>query len=130
MTAITQTSAIPLAPFARGLAAFVGIVADRVRRIARAAKHRHDAAILAGLDDRMLADIGLTRGDLRDAFARPLWQDPTAVLVDRVGERRVRRRGIGFSPAGLMTSPSTVPSPSIVPSSGAGASRSAARTLF
>ena len=91
MTAITQFPKSSTAPIAQGLAAFAGIVVRRLRQFGRAFKNRHDAAMLAGLDDRMLADIGLTRGDLRDAFSQPLWQDPTLVLNSRVRERRVNR---------------------------------------
>jgi hypothetical protein len=39
----------------------------------------------------MLADIGLTRSDLRDAYAEPLWHDPTDVLARRAAERRSGR---------------------------------------
>lgn len=61
--------------------------------LATALRHRRDATMLAGLDDHMLKDIGLTRGDVRDAVSEPLWRDPTAILVRRVSERRagVRR---------------------------------------
>ena len=110
MTAITETSKAVAAPVAQGLITLAGIVVRRLQQFARAAKHRHDAALLAGLDDRMLADIGLTRGDLRDAFSQPLWQDPTAVLVDRVDERRVHRH----RPAAACT-PRVIPAPSLVP---------------
>lgn len=58
----------------------------------RAVGRRHHLAQLGGFDDRMLRDIGLTRGDLRDASAGPLWQDPTAILVVRSVERRAARR--------------------------------------
>ncbi|HEU5018751.1 MAG TPA: hypothetical protein VFT69_12365, partial [Pseudolabrys sp.] len=48
-----------------------------------------------GLDRRMLADIGITRSDVRDAFSEPFWQDPTALLSERAGERRRNRsRGV------------------------------------
>ena len=40
----------------------------------------------------MLADIGLTRSDLRDAYSEPLWHDPTDVLARRAAERRTSRR--------------------------------------
>ena len=40
------------------------------------------------MDDRMLADIGLTRSDLRDAYAEPLWRDPTDVLAGRARDKR------------------------------------------
>jgi uncharacterized protein YjiS (DUF1127 family) len=109
MTAITQFSKTSTAPIAQGLAAFAGIVVRRVQQFARAFKHRHDAAMLAGLDDRMLADIGLTRGDLRDAFSQPLWQDPTVILTSRVRERRVNRPRLGRSTRSEILAPSIVP---------------------
>ncbi len=109
MTAINQTSKSQPALLSQGLRVVAGIVVDRIRQFARAAKHRHDAATLAGLDDRMLADIGLTRGDLRDAFSEPPWRDPTAVLVDRAGERRAYRYRAGIAAARQVTAPSIVP---------------------
>jgi uncharacterized protein YjiS (DUF1127 family) len=60
-----------------------GIAVARVRSVLQLIKNRRDAAVLAGLDDRMLADIGLSRGDLRDAYSEPVWRDTTAVLVSR-----------------------------------------------
>ena len=62
-----------------------------VRRLTGIFRNRRDARILAGLDPRMLADIGLDRADLRDAFSEPLWRDPTRVLEMRAGERRTPR---------------------------------------
>jgi hypothetical protein len=55
-------------------------------------KNRRDTMRLAALDDRMLADIGLDRGDLRDAFAELPWRAPSDVLVRRAAERRASRR--------------------------------------
>ena len=78
--------------FARLVNAVVGIAVARARQILQLLKNRHDATVLAGLDDRMLADIGLTRGDLRDAYSEPVWRDPTAILVSRAHERRINRR--------------------------------------
>jgi uncharacterized protein YjiS (DUF1127 family) len=52
-------------------------------------RNRKAMAALARLDDRMLADIGLTRADIRDAVSQPLWSDPTVVLADRRRERQV-----------------------------------------
>jgi uncharacterized protein YjiS (DUF1127 family) len=91
--------------------AVAGIAVGRARQFAQFFKNRRDATVLAGLDDRMLADIGLTRGDLRDAFSEPVWRDPTAVLVSRVYERRVNRRrvGVGLAEKGF-AAPSIVPS--------------------
>ena len=90
MTALTS----PFAPSSCSQAfAAVGIAVARLGRwLADAWRHRHDAAALAQFDDRMLADIGLTRGDLNDALAEPLWRDPTSVLARRHCERRKARR--------------------------------------
>ncbi|MDE3177851.1 MAG: DUF1127 domain-containing protein [Pseudomonadota bacterium] len=62
----------------------------------RVAEHRRVLADLAQLDDRGLADIGLSRQDLRDATALGLGVDPSVVLAKRAAERefwarRVRR---------------------------------------
>lgn len=89
----------------------VGIAVARARGVLQMIKNRRDASMLAGLDDRMLADIGLTRGDLRDAYSEPVWRDPTAILVSRAHERRINRRRVGI---GL--SEKTFDAPSIVPS--------------
>lgn len=79
---MTQTLNLQAAsPLSRAVNSIGGVVANRVFSILRALKHRQDAQMLAGLDERMLKDIGLTRSDLRDAYAEPIWRDPTAVLV-------------------------------------------------
>ena len=82
-------------------------------------KNRRDAALLTSLDDRMLADIGLTRGDVRDAYSEPVWRDPTAILVSRAYERRINRRrhSIGLSSKAF-------DAPSIVPATNQGAGTS------
>jgi uncharacterized protein YjiS (DUF1127 family) len=49
---------------------------------------RQNLARLVDLDDRMLADIGLTRSDLHTAQSACLWQDPTSLLERRVNRRR------------------------------------------
>jgi uncharacterized protein YjiS (DUF1127 family) len=90
--------------------AVVGIVVARMRQLAQFLKNRRDGVILAGLDDHMLADIGLTRGDVRDAFSESVWSDPTAILLSRVNERRTsRRRGFGATSGGAIEAPSIVP---------------------
>jgi len=60
-------------------------------RLARARRHRRQAAALAQFDRRMLADLGISRADLRDAFSEPFWEDPTALLRERALERRWNR---------------------------------------
>jgi uncharacterized protein YjiS (DUF1127 family) len=53
-----------------------------------AIEHRQELTRLADHDDRMLADIGLNRGDLYEARSAPFWVDPTAILQRRVRHRR------------------------------------------
>jgi uncharacterized protein YjiS (DUF1127 family) len=98
--------------FARLVNAVAGIAVARARQFAQMVKNRRDASILAGMDDHMLADIGLTRGDLRDAISEPVWRDPTAILVSRAQERRYSRHrsGLGLSGRGY-EAPSIVPKP-------------------
>lgn len=107
MTAITLNSSAS-GPLARVVRA-AGAVALRAVDIYRSFKSRREMRMLAGFDDRMLADIGLTRSDLRDAVAEPLWRDPTHVLVTRVRERRAARPASHPSPAEFAGSPSIVP---------------------
>jgi uncharacterized protein YjiS (DUF1127 family) len=87
-----NSTAAPFAPIGHAVAA----LAMGVWRLVVAIKHRRELAHLADFDDRMLADIGLTRTDLRDAYAEPLWQDPTSMLARRAAERRVSRRRAAF----------------------------------
>jgi uncharacterized protein YjiS (DUF1127 family) len=105
MAAICKLTPARTSPsvFASAVAALV----TGLRAVSRALKNRRDAAMLAGMDDRMLADIGLTRSDLRDAYAEPLWRDPTDRLADRVSERRRYRHWRSDGPR--MISPSIAP---------------------
>jgi len=92
--------------------AVAGFAVARARQFAQLVKNRRDAVALSGLDDRMLADIGLTRGDVRDAYSEPVWRDPTAILVSRSQERRAHRRYPGLAgkaPGKAFLAPSIVP---------------------
>ena len=87
---------IPVLPIAGGVlvrafASLLALVTYWLKALARARRHRRQASQLAGLDRRMLADIGISRADLRDAFSEPFWQDPTALLRERAIERRLNR---------------------------------------
>jgi len=83
----------------RDFASLLAVVTHWLKEFARARRHRRQANVLAGLDRRMLADIGITRNDVRDAFSEPFWDDPTALLRERALERRlshaVRRAEFG-----------------------------------
>lgn len=65
----------------RGLAGFL-------RGMAKAIANRREIARLGELDDRMLKDIGLVRGDVIGALSEPIHHDPSIVLVVRSVERR------------------------------------------
>ena len=73
----------------RVFASVLAVVTHWLKEFARARRHRREANVLAGLDRHMLADIGITRTDLRDAFSEPFWDDPTALLRERALERRL-----------------------------------------
>jgi uncharacterized protein YjiS (DUF1127 family) len=96
---MTMSTNIPVLPVAggtlvRALLALVALVTHWLKQLMRARRHRRTVNALAGLDRRMLADIGLTRSDLRDAFSEPFWDDPTALLRQRATERRLRRPSV------------------------------------
>jgi uncharacterized protein YjiS (DUF1127 family) len=78
------STAAPVVSIGRAVAAS----AMGLWRLVVAIKHRRELAHLAELDDRMLADIGLTRSDLHDADAAPPWQDATSMLARRACRRR------------------------------------------
>jgi uncharacterized protein YjiS (DUF1127 family) len=86
----TNIPVLPVAggTLARAMLALVALVTHWLKQLARARRHRRDAQVLAGLDRHMLADIGITRSDLSDAFSEPFWEDPTALLRKRAIERR------------------------------------------
>ena len=84
-----NSTAAPFPPIGPAVAA----LAMGVWRLVVAIKHRRELAHLADFDDRMLADIGLTRTDLRDAYAEPLLQDPASMLARRGAERRASVAG-------------------------------------
>src|SRR5712675_1698869 len=92
MPAITALTVSAATPVARALAILAGRARRGLKQLAEKVKNRHDAMRLAELDDRMLADIGLSRSDLRDAYALPLWRDPSDVLARRAADRREHNR--------------------------------------
>jgi uncharacterized protein YjiS (DUF1127 family) len=96
---MTMSAQYPVVPVAAGALArvFADVLSPVVRTfqaIERAMRHRREANVLAGLDRHMLADIGLTRSDVQDAFSTPLWEDPTALLSERAQERRLGRKAM------------------------------------
>jgi uncharacterized protein YjiS (DUF1127 family) len=107
MTALTISAVPP--QLARACAA-IGATAVRAgRRLLHAWRRRHAAAELAGLDDHLLADIGLTRADLADALAQPMWRDPTLALMRRHDERRHAGRAAAVALLAHHAAPPLVP---------------------
>jgi len=92
---VTLQLEMPITPGPRqAVRAVFWCVVAAAGRLRRTIRNRREAAILAQVGDRALADIGLTRTDLHDAFAEPLWRDPTELLAHRAGERQRRCRGV------------------------------------
>jgi uncharacterized protein YjiS (DUF1127 family) len=86
----------PVLPIAGGtlvqaFASVLALVTRWIKKLARTRRHWNEATTLAKLDRRMLADLGISRADLRDAFSEPFWEDPTALLRERAIERRMNR---------------------------------------
>ena len=83
---------MPLIPAT--LASVLVSLAAAVRRglaaIHRWYRARRDYRILCEMDDNLLHDLGLTRGDLWYAMARP-GDDPTSIVATCAAERRAAR---------------------------------------
>jgi uncharacterized protein YjiS (DUF1127 family) len=91
MSADTPVFPIAAGTLVRAFASLLALVAYWLKSLARARRHRRQASRLADLDRRLLADIGIDRADVRDAFFEPFWEDPTALLRERAIERRMNR---------------------------------------
>ncbi len=110
---------VPVLPIAgatalRGSFSLLALVSRWLKDLARARRHRREARVLAGLDRRMLADMGVFRADLDEAFSSPFWEDPTERLRARVTERRTsrawpRRQPPSVLPAAPPLQPSSQP---------------------
>lgn len=79
-----------------------------LRAWATTRRHRRELALLCSWDERMLRDIGLTRGDVQCAAAMPFWRDPGPMLEHRAGPRGGQCRP-------LATGRARPDAPSIVP---------------
>jgi len=86
--------------------AAVAVVRRQVEIVRNWREARQGYVALCEMDDRTLADLGLTRSDLRDATAAGYFGDPTVVVAARVAERQGRHD---------RTRPHAVTGPSLVP---------------
>src|ERR1043165_632865 len=62
----------------------IRMLAHRLRKLPTALAHRDQLRRLAGNQDYLLADVGLTRDDIDTALSAPFWRDPSAELVHRL----------------------------------------------
>lgn len=82
------------APFGEAAAAPARRAVSVILQFLQALGNRRAVRRLALLDDRLLADIGLSRGDVDCALAQPNWVDPSHNLAELVeGRRRARLWG-------------------------------------
>jgi len=100
------TANIPVLPVAgatlgRAFLSLLAFVTRWLKDFARARRNRREAMALAALDRNILADIGLNRADVQDAFSAPFWEDPTALLRERALERRLNRSSLRPRPGDI-----------------------------
>ena len=62
------------------------MLARLLRNLPTALAHRDQLRMLAGSDDHLLADIGVTRHNIDIALSVPFWRDPSAEIVHHLGE--------------------------------------------
>ena len=82
---LAMTTRQPVIQQVQGMLALLRL---RAMQFYKAARNRRTIAALNEQDDYLLADIGLTRRDVRSAMAEPIWRDPTATLRRRASPVR------------------------------------------
>ena len=70
----------------------MALVTHWLKSLARLRRHRREARMLTTFNQSMLADLGISRAHLNDAFSGPFWEDPTALLRERAIARRLYGR--------------------------------------
>lgn len=78
--------------FAHAARVVVARMGERAQAFFVSITRRRQIEALGALDDRMLADIGVTRADLEEAARWSLWGDPGERLAEIAEERRAARR--------------------------------------
>jgi uncharacterized protein YjiS (DUF1127 family) len=94
MTAMTTTELTPARPesTAERLLHLAGAAIARIAAVFAAIRNRRTVMRMLEFDDRMLSDIGLTRGDVHASLAAPIDDDPSRRLTGYWQERRSAAR--------------------------------------
>jgi uncharacterized protein YjiS (DUF1127 family) len=79
------------AAFTSALFSVAAVARRQIAGIAFWHRARRDYRILCEMDDNLLQDLGLTRGDLRDATAAGYLDNPIAIVAARAAERSGQR---------------------------------------
>jgi uncharacterized protein YjiS (DUF1127 family) len=74
MVALPLSATLSRATFASRLAGMVKCLARMAKCLARADRRYRQRRVLAELDDRLLADIGVSRGEAERECRKPLWR--------------------------------------------------------
>jgi uncharacterized protein YjiS (DUF1127 family) len=86
------TDRLPQSPATEGWRATAAVAMRRFKAFGASLTRRKAIYDLSRLDDRLLADMGLTRSDLQAASRWSLWGDPTDRLAEAAEERRAARK--------------------------------------
>lgn len=94
MSMFEKTLDLDIAPARKSLAARFAQMAAVLLDLLRILRNRREIAALGDFSDEQLADIGLTRADVRTSLSGSRFVDPSGHLVAQAGYRRpvIRRR--------------------------------------
>jgi uncharacterized protein YjiS (DUF1127 family) len=71
---------------------YLGKVVEVVATSWMRLRNRRQVHDLLGLDDYLLRDLGVARGDVFEALSNPLVNDPTAILAAAANQHRLSER--------------------------------------
>ena len=79
--------------------AVAALVRAGTARVAAWLRHRRERRLLAGLDDHLLRDLGLTRADVAREYDRPFWEAVDYGRLEAPGAARGRAWAAGIKEA-------------------------------
>ncbi len=89
--ALTPASTVP-APAAVAKPGFVARLGSIVVTAWKRLRNRRRVHDLLALDDYLLKDLGLARGDVFEALSNPLVNDPTSILAAAANQHRLAEK--------------------------------------